>query len=236
MGCGRSRHRSPSPVLHDGNNKENTNSSSNKQRGGKRQKLADKDNLKSAGKTDASNSTPTKTTNGKTASGGGVKADWQAGSGDKLKNDWSKGGGGTTDSPVRGESTKETTPKRQWQLEEAVDSQPETVMAVFRSSVPASARASLNSAPSSARTHNVSSFSTAAPPNGSLHNGSQYRAAATMPHDLEMQIEVPEKATLKERNASSNAKPVHCTSSQLEFFKMLDEKIEKGPDYDSDFE
>ncbi|KAK7502557.1 hypothetical protein BaRGS_00006132, partial [Batillaria attramentaria] len=216
MGCGRSRHRSPSPALQDGsNNKENSTNNKQQRGGGKRQKLADKTNAKSAGgkrEADTSSSTPTKTTNGKT---GGVKSDWQLG-GERLRNDVQKGGV-KTDSPA-----KEGGAKRQWQLEEAVDTPPETVMAVYRSSVPASARASLNSSPSKAASKPSS------PPNGSLLNGSHHKTApATMPQDVEMRMEVPEKTSTKDRNSSGNAKPVHITNSQLEFFKMLDEKIEK---------
>lgn len=218
MGCGRSRHRSPSPAHHDGNDKEN--SSGGKQRGGKRQKLSDKTSAKSAAvkrDADVSNSTPTKTNNGKM---GGAKTEWQMG-GEKIKTDWQKGGA-KTDSPA-----KQGGAKRQWQLEEAVDNQPETVVAVYRSSVPSSARASLNPPPGKYAHSNT------APPNGSLLNGS-HKASST-PQDVEMRVsEAQEKSPLKERNSSGNAKPVHITNSQLEFFKMLDEKIEKGPDYDSD--
>ncbi|PVD21524.1 hypothetical protein C0Q70_17322 [Pomacea canaliculata] len=155
MGCGRSRHSSPTltadALAFKGDNKEN-------RRGGKRQKLSDKNNSKAAVKHESS-ATPTKTTNGKT---GGAKGESvQKGGGSKQQGGGAKQQGGRA-------KPEEAGARREWQLEEA--------------------------------------------------------------------ISVPDKTAHKDRAASapSNAKPVHVTSSQLEFFRMLDEKIEGGPDYISD--
>lgn len=87
---------------------------------------------------------------------GGVKTEWQVGG---LQSDG-----------------KEGAAKRDWQLEEAVDTPPETVMAVYRSSVPASARSSLQASPvRSLPTPNI---------NGSLLNGAH--KASPLSQDVEM--------------------------------------------------
>lgn len=113
---------------------------------------------------------------------GGVKSDWQMG-GDRVKNDLQgRGGGVKTDSPIKTEAKGEGTPKRHWQLEETIDSPSEVAVAVYRSSVPASARASLGSSPSK-----PAPITTTTPPNGSLLNGS-HRATTTMPQDVDMRM------------------------------------------------
>ena len=99
---------------------------------------------------------PKRTTNGKT---GDVKNEWQ-------------GGGATTRRAVPA--------KRDWQLEEPVDTPPDTVLAVYRSSVPASARASLGPAPNKNSSNSIS-------PNGSLLNGGSHKAPAVA-HEIEMQM------------------------------------------------
>ncbi|KAK7094972.1 uncharacterized protein [Littorina saxatilis] len=216
MGCGRSRHRSPS--LQPDKDKSDATATTNKEHGGsgaketkrgssgagkKQAKQADKNVAKSVNKreADVAFGSPKKSTNGKT---GEVKNDWQ--------------GGGAS-------SKREGGVKRNWQLEEAVDNPPETVMAVYKSSVPASARASLSPAPKKNASNSFSS-------NGSLLNGGSHKTPATA-QDIEMQMEIQDKTSVPSGKEKSS-KPAHITSSQLEFFKMLDEKIEKGQDYSSD--
>ncbi|XP_025113665.1 uncharacterized protein LOC112575825 isoform X2 [Pomacea canaliculata] len=220
MGCGRSRHSSPTltadALAFKGDNKEN-------RRGGKRQKLSDKNNSKAAVKHESS-ATPTKTTNGKT---GGAKGESvQKGGGSKQQGGGAKQQGGRA-------KPEEAGARREWQLEEAVEAS-ETVMAVYRSSVPASTRTSQQAAAAATAavttsTNIITSTTTTSSVNGSLINGAHHRPTA-------QEISVPDKTAHKDRAASapSNAKPVHVTSSQLEFFRMLDEKIEGGPDYISD--
>ncbi|KAL8612192.1 hypothetical protein ACOMHN_018481 [Nucella lapillus] len=222
MGCGRSRHRSPS-LQPDGPHKDKDNPkdshkdhSSGKENGkdgrraGKKHKQADRQTGKAAIKREpeVARNSPRKATNGKT---GEVAGDWPV--------------GGATDK-------KDSANRRNWQLEEAIDTPPETVVAVYRSSVPASARASLKATPP--QDSSTNSFSS----NGSLLNGGESQnASAAMAQEIEMQMEITDKTLCKDsKSLPGNAKPVHITSSQLEFFRMLDDKIEKGADYSSDDE
>ena len=108
---------------------------------------------------EAARLSPRKTTNGKTGEVGGK--------GERT-------GGGATDK-------KDSMAKRNWQLEEAIDTPPETALAVYRSSVPASARASLRTAPNLESSNSLSS-------NGSLLNGGGSQKAPAGAHDIEMQM------------------------------------------------
>ncbi|GFS18192.1 hypothetical protein ElyMa_001515100 [Elysia marginata] len=70
---------------------------------------------------------------------------------------------------------------------------------------------------------------------GDRLNGSN--RAQNRPYLLEVPNEIPSsnnsqsKTTMKDFKSLTASKIVHVTKSQIEFFKMLDEKIEKGPDY-----
>lgn len=225
MGCGRSRHRSPS-LPADGTYREGGGDrKEGSKRGAKRLKLqTDKAVIKR--EAEGGRASPKKTTNGKTGSGEAeVKAD-------------SKGGA----------TGREGGAKRQWQLEEAVDTPPETVMAVYKSSVPASARASLQPHSAALVAHppppglgaahispahvSPAHISPAHSANGSLINGGSSKTASLV-HDVD---ETGDRSARSNATAPPSGKPVHVTSSQLEFFKMLDEKIEGGPDYFPDDE
>ncbi|XP_076455302.1 uncharacterized protein LOC143289930 [Babylonia areolata] len=64
--------------------------------------------------------------------------------------------------------------------------------------------------------------------NFSLLNGGSSSKAGS-----KMDARAPTTADRVQTHASP-VKPFHVTNSQQEFFKMLDEKIEKGPDYETD--
>ncbi|BFZ20313.1 hypothetical protein BsWGS_23351 [Bradybaena similaris] len=71
-------------------------------------------------------------------------------------------------------------------------------------------------------------------------DGTERTNCATKTHNKNYLLEVPNeisktthqtRTTCKDFKTITTAKGVHITTSQLEFFKMLDEKIEKGCDY-----